>query len=276
MQLQGEKIDWLWIESHKKKTMKGNVYWGENNTSMWSSEIENTLLVYQMKQTRNANDPELLKIRNYFLEMRKTGWRNTYESSRIIQALLPLAPASVIKYKPELKLSGAVDTVVTNFPFQLHLKDLNKLVVSKTGEMPIYFTAFEEAWNPNPPKVSGDFTIRTSLIDGQTLRAGKAIELIISLEVKKDAEYVMINVPIPAGCSYAQKNQSRRNGEVHREYDVHETRIYCEKLRAGIYEYKLSLVPRYGGKYHVNPAKVEWMYFPVIFGRTETKKVKIK
>jgi alpha-2-macroglobulin len=96
------------------------------------------------------------------------------------------------------------------------------------------------------------------------------------VEVKKDAEYVMINVPIPAGCSYALKNQSRSNGEVHREYDMHEVRIYCEKLKAGRYEYKLSLVPRYWGKYHVNPAKVEWMYFPVMFGRTGAKKVTIK
>jgi uncharacterized protein YfaS (alpha-2-macroglobulin family) len=85
----------------------------------------------------------------------------------------------------------------------------------------------------------------------------------------------MISVPIPGGCSYNSKPQNRSNGEVHREYDVQETRIYCENLRAGTYEYTIELLPRFKGNYQLNPAKVEWMYFPVIFGREEMKRVEI-
>jgi hypothetical protein len=98
----------------------------------------------------------------------------------------------------------------------------------------------------------------------------------VKLEVKKDAEYVMINIPIPAGCSYNSKDRSWSGNEVHREYDLHETRIYCERLRAGIYHYTIDLLPRYKGKYHLNPAKAEWMYFPVIYGREEMKNVVIE
>jgi alpha-2-macroglobulin len=164
LQLQGEAIDWTWIESLKRKTMKGNLYWGEQTTTMWNNDINNTLLVYRMKQTRNSNDHELVKIRNYFLEVRKSGWRNTYESSRIIQTLIPASPTTELKHKPELRLSGGVDTVVTSFPFQIQVKDLKSLIISKTGDLPVYFTAYEESWSRNPSEVTGDFSISTSLV----------------------------------------------------------------------------------------------------------------
>ena len=85
----------------------------------------------------------------------------------------------------------------------------------------------------------------------------------------------MLNVPIPAGCSYENKNQSWRNGEVHREYDYHQTTIFCKELKAGTYQYTISLVPRYTGKYTLNPARAEWMYFPVMYGQEKTKTIAI-
>lgn len=143
--------------------------------------------------------------------------------------------------------------------------------------MPRFITAYEEQWNAKPEKVEGDFIVKSKWSDQSAkLKAGKPVTLQVTLEVKKDAEFVMLNVPIPAGCSYSQKIQSRIHGEVHREYDIHEARIYCERLRAGNYQYTIQLTPRYKGKYHLNPAKAEWMYFPVIYGREEMKEVTIK
>lgn len=70
--------------------------------------------------------------------------------------------------------------------------------------------------------------------------------------------------------------QSWSNGEVHREYDVHETRIYCERIKAGTYHYEIPLTPRYKGIYTLNPAKAEWMYFPVIYGRNGVSRTTIR
>ena len=85
----------------------------------------------------------------------------------------------------------------------------------------------------------------------------------------------MIEVPIPAGCSYASKPRSRANGEVHREYYHHKTNIYCEVLKKGTYSYTIPLLPGYSGAYTLNPAVAECMYFPVINGREEVKRVSI-
>jgi uncharacterized protein YfaS (alpha-2-macroglobulin family) len=119
--------------------------------------------------------------------------------------------------------------------------------------------------------------IKTSFIDAkQKLKAGKPLTLVVDVQVKKDAEYAMIEVPIPAGCSYESKQRGYGQGEVHREHFSNKTTIYSESLRAGNYQYTIKLVPRYSGRYTLNPAKIEWMYFPVIFGRNETKKITIQ
>ena len=159
---------------------------------------------------------------------------------------------------------------------EIELRDYKTISIAKTGSAPVYITAYQQHWNSQPKKVEKEFIIHTALEDNvKKLKAGKPVTLHVTLEVKKDAEYVMINIPIPAGCSYNTKDQSWTNGEVHREYDLHETRIYCERLRAGIYHYTVKLLPRYKGKYQLNPAKAEWMYFPVVYGREEMKSIAI-
>ena len=85
----------------------------------------------------------------------------------------------------------------------------------------------------------------------------------------------MINVPIPASCSYADK-PNNFPGEAHREYFKQETAIFCEKLAAGTYEFEIELMPRYTGTYTLNPAKVELMYFPTFFANNGKKTLKVR
>ncbi len=275
-QLQKMDVDWSMINKQRHETLKGNWYWGESNYSLRDNDTDNTLVVFQMMEHRNPNDVNLLKLQNYFLEKRKRSWLNTYQSSQIIEVLLPY----LLKQKQHDQKSAIVinnQHEITKFPFEQEYTNIKSISVRKTGNGPVYITAFQEKWNAAPQKVEKDFVIHTTWQQGiQKLKAGKPVKLEVKLEVKKDAEYVMINIPIPAGCSYNNKNQSWSGSEVHREYDLHETRIYCERLRAGIYHYTIDLLPRYKGKYRLNPAKAEWMYFPVIYGRDEMKNVAIE
>ena len=165
---------------------------------------------------------------------------------------------------------------VNTFPFETTL-DGGTITVTKKGSSPVYFVAYQEVWNANPKPVEKDFVIKTSFADAKKkLTAGKPVSLVVDVEVKKDAEYAMIEVPIPAGCSYELKQRGYGQGEVYREYYLNKTTIYNELLRKGKYSYTIKLIPRYSGKYTLNPAKIEWMYFPVIFGRNETKKITIE
>jgi uncharacterized protein YfaS (alpha-2-macroglobulin family) len=117
----------------------------------------------------------------------------------------------------------------------------------------------------SPAEKKSEFEISTTFEkeNNSMLIAGEPIKLIVNLRVKKDSDYVMINVPIPAGCSYGDKSQGSYF-EVHREYFWNETAIFCENLRKGAYKFIIDLIPRYTGSYTQNPAKVEMMYFPTL------------
>jgi alpha-2-macroglobulin len=120
------------------------------------------------------------------------------------------------------------------------------------------------------------FKIKTALSE-RKLKAGKPAILKVTVEIKRDAslEHVMIEIPIPGGCSYADKRQSGNVIETHREYFKEKTVVFCENMRAGTYVFQVQLLPRFTGKYHVNPAQISLMYFPVINANTDMVKVGI-
>jgi uncharacterized protein YfaS (alpha-2-macroglobulin family) len=105
------------------------------------------------------------------------------------------------------------------------------------------------------------------------LRGGEVVQLKAEVTAQGDADFVMIEIPIPAGCSYESKDQPWSNNEVHREYFKEKVSVFCRKLKQGKYTFTVNLIPRYDGKYTLNPAKAEMMYFPVFYGREGMKQV---
>ncbi|WP_316813320.1 carboxypeptidase regulatory-like domain-containing protein [Pedobacter heparinus] len=275
----GMAVDVKWLLSKKNETMFGNSYWGTEGRHFWDNSIQNTLLAYQILKTNGQYKDELDRIQRYFLEQRRDGqWRNTYESSLILETILPGLMVAPGKKPAPASLSLNQAESITVFPFNRTLAP-EKLTISKKGDAPVYFTAFQQFNNPKPEKVSKDFTVK-SWFDQQgtevkQLKAGTLANLQVEVEVRADADYVMIEIPIPAGCSYEQKLQSFWGVETHREYFKHKTAIFCTKLKKGKYRFSVQLMPRYSGNYSLNPAKAEMMYFPVFFGREGMKGIKV-
>lgn len=273
-------IDTL-IPKHNR-TAFGNIYWGDDRYYFFNNSIQNTLIMYRILRNSGSHKDLLQKIRNYFLEKRKGGnWRNTYESSLILETILPDLLADSEKSGPAtLTIHGKEATTISNFPFSAELKTIDNISVSKSGGLPIYFTAYQQHWNAQPQKLDGNFVVSTSFEQNESnvsaLKAGVPATLTATVTVVADAEYVMIEIPIPAGCSYNNKSQSHWNGEVHREYFKNKVSIFCESLSKGVYEFDVSLLPRYTGNYTLNPAKAEMMYFPVFNGREGLRRVVIR
>ena len=88
----------------------------------------------------------------------------------------------------------------------------------------------------------------------------------VTVTSKSDADYVLIEIPIPAGCSYDNRDESRGPFAVHREYQRDRVAIFCDRLPAGTYTYKVALAPRFSGTYTLNPARAEMQYLPVVNG----------
>ncbi|GHT17278.1 hypothetical protein FACS189429_0980 [Bacteroidia bacterium] len=255
--------------------------------SLTDSKIQNTLLVYKILKKENKDNPILAKIRLYFFENKAvSGWRNTYETMNIAETILPdIWGADKKLTHSVLRISGVVEqTLYTQpdtekkqkgFPFSAEFAASQSVSINKTGDEPLFFTLYQRLWNASPQEKQNDFVIKTAFEGGKTtLKAGEKIKLTATLEVKKDADYVMINIPIPAGCSYGAKPQ-KWYPEIHREYFKNETAIFCNKLRKGTYTFEIELLPRFTGTYHLNPAKAELMYFPTFNANEAMKMVKV-
>ncbi|MBN1952842.1 MAG: carboxypeptidase-like regulatory domain-containing protein [Bacteroidales bacterium] len=269
------------LPSFQDTTHFGNLYFSaKEGRDLLINDVQNTVLAYRILEADTLDhQEELKKIRNYFFEIRSEGyWSNTYESIRIIETILPgMLENSGTVAEPVLYLTGDLDTTITGFPFEMKVDPHLQVKVSRTGSFPVYFTNYQHFWNPAPIATRDGFAVSTEFvgIERNELKAGQEATLRATVKVMDDARYVMVNIPIPAGCSYAEKKNGSRY-EAHREYFRHETAIFCEYLPKGEYSFELKLMPRYSGSYTLNPAKAELMYFPLIKGNNEIRRVKVR
>ncbi len=270
------------IFDYQKSTLFGGIYFSDadKRQDLQVNDIQNTLIAYRILRADSSDHTEILrKIRNYFFENRNTGyWRNTYESAQIIETILPdLLDGKAGETKSSLLIQGDINDTISIFPWEMKINPDQHIEVTKTGDFPVYFTSYQRYWNSSPKAVSGDFAITTRFAGDSDsfLTAGKQTKLFVDVVINKDARYVMINVPIPGGCSYTEKKNNFRN-EAHREYFKNETAIFCENLSEGSYTFEINLTPRYTGTYTLNPAKIELMYFPTYGSNNELKKIRIK
>lgn len=267
------------LMAYKHSTMFGNMYFGDNNFKMFDNSILNTLLAYKIIKHEGKHPEWLSSIRNFLLEQRQDGyWRNTYESSLILAAILPDLLKESIGTATTLKLGTSGSEQISKFPYTTTVPADTKLQLQKSGHLPLYITAYQQYWNPQPEKVSKSFRVDTrfessSGIQLTKLKGGEQVILRTEMDVSADADYVMVEIPIPAGCSYDEKEQSWWGNEVHREYAKNKVSVFCRKLKKGKYTFLVKLMPRYDGSFTLNPAKAEMMYFPVFYGREEAKKV---
>jgi len=279
-------IDTLMYYSHK--TMLGSMFWGEKKEnknsytfqSPYINNIENTLMAYSILKNLGNHEPELEKIRNYFFENRSGGsWQNTYQASRIIETIMPDMLNPNTSYSEVSMNIG--NKKVSIFPFTEKIDVNQPIKIKKEGTLPLFVTVYQQEWNRKPqPESSKGFAVRTIFKENQdtvsNLKAGKTVNLEVVVKVDADAEYVQIEVPIPAGCSYESKKSGNFYGkETHREHFKEKVSIFCNRLTKGEHRFTVELIPRFTGKYTLNPAKAELMYFPTFYGNEEIKSTEI-
>lgn len=267
---------------YEKKTIFGNIYFGDKDTghSICNNEVQTALTAYRIIRHDSLRDENYLgKMRNFFFERRKPGrWQNTFETARIIETIIPdlLITTEEDVQKQKIVLTGAINKNVEEFPFEIKLGPRDSVKITKSGIFPIYITSYQHYWKTDPSADTSRFSIETRFEDNNlTMTAGKPEKMKVSLRVAKDAQYVMVEVPIPGGSSYESKNGYFR-GSCHTEFYKNHISIFFDSLRPGNYEFEIELLPRYTGKYTINPAKAELMYFPLFSSNNALKQIVIK
>ena len=293
---QHEQWQWVWIQQQLKgdyqsrlkklidqhhASITGAVYWGTENYLWYSNTIATTILAYKVVKNEKEYQSLSTGIIQYFLEMRQSGfWRNTLESATIVSAILPeiLLSNQAFTKPAALAVSGDTSFTASAFPVVASMSNrIKNLTVHKSGGGFTYLAVYQNHFNPAPDSVTEYFSIHTYFKKNnsiqQTIAAGEKLNMEVDINVKKDAEFVMIEIPIPAGCTYVNRNQDIWN--LHKEYFKDKVVMFAEKLLTGKYTYHIELEPRYKGRYTLNPCKAELMYFPVLYGRNALKTVDI-
>ncbi len=93
--------------------------------------------------------------------------------------------------------------------------------------------------------------------------------MVVEVEALKEANYTMIEIPIPAGCTFVSKTQG--SWDIHREYLKNKVVLFPETLSKGIHRCEVDLEARYNGDFMINPTKVSLMYFPTFGGNNGLK-----
>ncbi|MEM6261069.1 MAG: carboxypeptidase regulatory-like domain-containing protein [Bacteroidota bacterium] len=271
------------LMSRSEQTASGGRHWGHKGWGWYGKEVEMTVLAYEMLRDHGGQEARLREIRNHWFERRGSeGWGNTVESASILATLAPDILAGEDEgnhpkdISPKIQLTqGESSFILPSFPHQQTLGE-EEIAVKKIGPGPLFISAWQEHWNPNPWPVDSLFSVRTQLIQNgrkvDALKAGTPAILEVNLHMRKRGSYLALEVPIPAGCSYGPKRQFG----AHTEYRKHKATLYFHRLLTGRYTFRIKLEPRFTGTYHLNPAMIEQMYLPVKYGRNGVKKVNVK
>lgn len=270
-----------WIVAQRKATYLGNAFYPGEENKAWHSSLINTLKVYEINQLTNNSADNKVIIR-FFLEQKNGpyGWNNTIATAKIIEIILPdFLEQKKSGRTANLQLTTAEGTKQVSFPYTFKTEATNPINVRYTGTEPVYFTAYQRQWLTKPESFTDHFIVISEMVqDGKTVNAletGKNATLKVTVHAKKMGEYLMLNIPIPAGCSYADKSQGFGPSEIHREYFKNEVAIFIENIGPGTYTYTVPLEVRYEGNQTLNPAKIELMYFPTFQGYNSLQKIEL-
>lgn len=263
-------------------TMLGGIHWGDDNYSWYSNDIASTVIAYKVLRNEPGYEGLPEQITRYFLSRRQSGyWTNTVESATILEAIVPamLDKQKDFSTAAAIAVSGDSSFTIGHFPYSHTFNNnaIHRLDLKRSGGGIVYLTAYQEQFNPHPEPVTEHFRISTYFEKNDrsviNIPAGENINMICRIEALKDANYVMIEVPIPAGCIYADK--STYSSDVYKAYHKDKVMLFYETLSKGRHDISIPLQPRYGGSYSLNPAKASLMYFPTFYGSNEIKKIQI-
>ena len=236
---------------------------------------QNTLIAYSILK-KAGQENELKKIRSYFLDNRGFSegnyryggrWNNTMEVAKILEAILPdLMEADKkedrVGNRLEKKAAGSHRVIAldqTTISLKLQQQDTFFIKLDKkTTSAYLTYVQYTNPVDSVQKRKDNTFEVKSQLfVQGQqplaVLRLNEPVSLQVDVRVKRAAQYVMVEIPIPAGCTYFDKNEARSHFEVHREYHADRVLIFCDEMPAWNHQFSVQLLPQFAGNFTLNP-----------------------
>lgn len=275
-------FDTSMVDKNIRHDIYGNTYFkGRYNYLPSSSFLMANLYGYQILE--KLGDKRAIEVLQFVASSRANRYSiNTYVASTLLINLVDKLGA-LMNTRSSISIAGDYQIDTDKFPIEATFDYAKGLQVQKLGGMPLYFSCTYEAFVSTPSAYDSLFNVTTYVEDGEamqqiengiSLKVGEPIELKVQVDAKYDAEYLMLTIPIPSSCNYMDKKQFWN--ESHREYFKDKTIIYIKKLSKGKHEYTINLLPKFNGTFVLNPAKIESMYFPKLYGNNEVEEISVK
>lgn len=279
-QAKGDSVDLTRVLSSYEETEKG-VFWGEELLNVKVNQLRTSLLAYEVIKKANYQSHLLPKVRNYFLH-HKIHNRNTIQQATMIQTFID----DILKEKSwKDGVAGSITvnnrTLGDDYPYELNFQPDESIKIEKTGAA-LDVVVNEHKIEKNPVGTDSLFSISTKFIDPETgkevkvFHEGTNITLDVQVIVQKSTEYVLVEVPIPASCSYGGQVPTKNYYETHRESFKNKTSIACTQLPIGVHHFKIPLTFRFEGSFHQLAPSVELMYFPEVASFGKPKKINVR
>jgi len=259
-------------------TLKGGLYWGENDYSRTENKILCTSLAFELIREIDSTNVALDKTLLFLLAHHGFDRMNTYETAYMANAIIPylLAPNS------ELTTSTISDKSGKELVFdqKIVIKAGESFILNKKGNSKVFAMQYSQYFDAQPKLVDSLFKVQIQYFIDDSLvtsfTAGDQVIMKLNVIAKKQADYAMIEIPLPASCTYSNANNIENAHEVHREKYKEKLIIYCELLPEGKSTFQVELQARFPGTFNVNPTNVKEMYYPFFFGRNGMKRVRVE
>ncbi|MCG9880545.1 MAG: carboxypeptidase regulatory-like domain-containing protein [Bacteroidia bacterium] len=261
-----------------RRDAEGYIYWDVPYTNIYQNKLGFGILAYEVLRDAGADSSFLANLRRYYFDesnFAKLQKRNTLESALILQAMAKdIVKQDKVNLFPTLSLNQT--PLGNRFPIKKKLENNRDYVLSKKGSK-TWVYLHRKLFLAEPKVDSNFFKIRTSFWQQNAtvkdLKMNEACRYEVSINNIKNQEFIMIQIPIPASCSYVTKGNSFGADEV--EYHKDRIILFYRKFKAGNYQFNIPLEPRFAGSFTVLPVQIENMYNPTITGNAAKTELKI-
>ncbi len=266
------------LYQHIAKNAEGGIYWNLPYESMFQNRNTFGPMAYEVLKKDGADSAFLAGLRMYYFNERNFSaylQRNTLESAMVLQAMAKdIAAAENSKFLPILSLNGRA--LGNKFPMRIKLDTNATYMLSNTGAKAQALVS-NKVFVEKPNYDSSSFGIQTYFVQDsrpvKQLKSDIELEYHIELSSKKNQEFLLVQIPIPASCIYSEKGNPFGADEV--EYKKDRVLLYFRRMRAGTKHLVIRLEPRFKGSYTLLPVQVENMYDAQIKGNNGAMKLEI-
>lgn len=199
---------------------------------------------------------------------------NTFSKAALIEAMLSDATQNKETILSKLKINDKQE--ISTFPYTIPIEN-SSINIAHSGA-PIWINTAEEESIEYPIFHDSIFSINTefsqNLKPTTHLSRGLKTQLNVTVMAYKSKEYVMIEIPLPAGVIVKNKKTSQDSKD-YIEYKKDKIIIYKSKITMGLSSFTFDIEPIYSGHFNIPPAQISMMYYPYVYGNNLRKNIKI-